>query len=323
VPRIVHLGLGAFHRAHQAVYTTDAGGWEICGVTRRSRAVVDALRGSGGRYTLVTRGPSSDTTRRLRLAEALVAADEPEAVVDRIADPATQIVTLTITEGGYEAGNPLLGLLARGVAAREGAPLTVLSCDNVPRNGEATRAIVGDHPAVAFRSTIADRITPHTEDPLVVVTEPFSLWVIEDFDGARPSWERAGALIVPDTTRYEAMKLRIVNAAHSALAALGVPRGHETVADAMADPELRDFVTRLLREELVPTVPDVPGIDLDDFVSRTLERFANPRLGHRLAQIAAGAEHKIPQRFGPPADELRAAGREPELIDRVVAAAGA
>ena len=70
-------------------------------------------------------------------------------------------------------------------------------------------------------------------------------------------------------------------------------------------------------------MPDVPGIDIDDFVSRTLERFANPRLGHRLAQIAAGAEHKIPQRFGPPADELRAAGREPALIDRVVAAAGA
>ena len=75
------------------------------------------------------------------------------------------------------------------------------------------------------------------------------------------------------------MKLRIVNAAHSALAALGLPRGHETVADAMADPELRDLVTRLLREELVPTVPDVPGIDIDDFVARTLERFANPRLG--------------------------------------------
>ena len=158
MPRIVHLGLGAFHRAHQAVYTADAGGWEICGVTRRSRAVVDALRGSGGRYTLVARGPSSDTTRSLRLAEALVAADEPQAVVARIADPDTQIVT---------------------------------------RNGEATRVIVGDHGGVTFRSTIADRITPHTDDPLVVVTEPFSLWVIEDFDGARPAWERAGALIVP------------------------------------------------------------------------------------------------------------------------------
>jgi len=319
VPRIVHLGLGAFHRVHQAVYTADAGGWEICGP--RGARVPWSTRGAApaGTYTLVARGPSSDTTRPLRLAETLVAADEPQAVVDRD----TQIVSLTITEGGYEAGNPLLGLLARGVAARDGAPLTVLSCDNVPRNGEAARAIVGDHAGVAFRSTIADRITPHTDDPPVVVTEPFSLWVIEDFDGARPSWERAGAVIVPEATPYAAMKLRIVNAAHSALAALGLPRGHETVADAMADPELRDFVTRLLREELVPTVPDVPDIDVDDFVSRTLERSANPRLGHRLAQIAAGAEHKIPQRFGPPACELRAAGREPALIDRVVAAAGA
>src|SRR6185369_11660616 len=101
-------------------------------------------------------------------------------------------------------------------------------------------------------------------------------------------WERAGALIVPDTRPYEAMKLRLVNGAHSALAALGLPRGHVTVADAVADPELLDFVRRLLAEELVPTVPEVPGIDLEAFVERMLERFANPRMGHRLEQIAAG-----------------------------------
>jgi fructuronate reductase len=117
------------------------------------------------------------------------------------------------------------------------------------------------------------------------------------------------------------MKLRLVNAAHSALAALGIPRGFETVAEAVGDPSLRSFLLRLLREELVPTVPDTPGIDLDDFVARMLERFANPRMEHRLAQIATGAAHKIPQRFGPPAAELRAAGREPVLIEQVVAAA--
>ena len=91
----------------------------------------------------------------------------------------------------------------------------------------------------------------------------------------------------------------------------------------MADPELLAFVRRLLDEELVPTVPDTPGIDLAEFVEQMLERFANPRMEHALAKIAAGAEHKIPQRFGPPAAELRARGREPVLIDRVVAAASA
>ena len=78
---------------------------------------------------------------------------------------------------------------------------------------------------------------------------------------------------------------------------------------------------RLLAEELLPTVPEVPGVDVDAYVEQMLERFANPRIGHRLEQIAAGAEHKIPQRLLPSARELRA-GREPVLIEHVVAAAG-
>jgi fructuronate reductase len=324
VPRIVHLGLGAFHRAHQAVYTADAGGWEICGVARRSRVVTDAMRASGGRYTLVERGPAHDRSRSLQVhTETLVAADEPDAVIERIAAPETAVVTLTITEGGYGEGSEMLALLARGLAARaDGEPLAVLSCDNVPANGEVVAAAVGDFPNVTFPSTVSDRITPASPDPLVVVTEPFSLWVIEDrFAGRRPAWERAGALLVPDARPYEAMKLRLVNAAHSAMAVFGIPRGLETVADAMADPELRSFVERLLAEELVPTVPDTPGIDLDAFVAQMLERFANPRIEHRLSQIATGAEHKIPQRFHAPAAELRAAGREPVLIEQVLAAA--
>jgi fructuronate reductase len=324
MPRIVHLGLGAFHRAHQAVYTFDAGGWEICGVAWRSRAVADAMRASGGRYVVVERAPEADVSREIRVhSETLVAADEPEAVIERIASPSTSLVTLTITEGGYERDNPMLALLARGLAAREAGapPLAVLPCDNVPSNGEAARRVVGDFEGVTFRSTVGDRITPASDDPLVVVTEPFSLWVVEDFLGPRPEWERVGALMVADARPYEAMKLRLVNAAHSAMAALGMPRGFATVDEAIVDPSLREFVLRLLREELVPTVPDTPGIDLDDFVASMLERFANPRIRHPLAKIAAGAEHKIPQRFGPPADELRAAGREPVLIEQVVAAA--
>jgi fructuronate reductase len=326
VPRIVHLGLGGFHRAHQAVYTADAGDfvpWEICGVALRSPRVVDAMRASSGAYTLVVRGPVSDTSRSLAVhTELLVAAADPDAVIDRISSPDTAIVTLTITEGGYAADNPMLALLARGLAARD-APLAVLSCDNVPRNGALVRSLVGARDGVTFPCTVADRITPWSDDPLVVVTEPFSLWVIEDaFLGARPSWDRAGAMLVPDTAPYEAMKLRLVNGAHSALAALGIPRGHATVADAAADPKLLAFVRRLLDEELVPTVPDTPGIDLPEFVEQMLERFANPRMNHALAKIADGAEHKIPQRFGPPAAELRARGHEPVLIDQVVAASG-
>jgi fructuronate reductase len=303
---IVHLGLGAFHRAHQAVYTEDAGGWEICGVAWRRSTVADALRANGWRYTLVERGPERDRAREISvIRDALVAADEPDAVVERIA--AADLVTLTITEGAYQPGG-MLDLLARGIAKRD-RPLTVISCDNVPRNGDALRRLLGDPPDVAFPCTMVDRIVPTPEDPLTVVAEPFSQWVIEEFPGPRPEWP--GVEIVPDSRPYELMKLRLLNGTHSALAALATH--HETVAEAIADPELETFVSRLLDEELLLTV-DAP----DGYVDTMLERFRNPRIEHRLEQIAAGAEHKIAQRLIPAADELRAAGREPVLINRVV-----
>jgi fructuronate reductase len=319
-PVIVHLGLGAFHRAHQALYTEDAGEWEICGVARRRRTVADALRANGWRYTVVSRGPHRDDSREVGvIRDAIVAADDPDAVVARIASPSTHVVTLTITEGGYEPGG-LLDLLTSGIAARDGAPLTVLSCDNVPRNGEVLRRIVGDAEGVAFPCTMVDRIVPTPEYPLTVIAEPFSQWVIEDaFAGPRPAWERAGAQLVPDTRPYETLKLRLLNGAHSALAALGLPKGHETVAEAIADPELEEFVRRLLAEELVRTVP--PELDPEAYVETMLERFRNPRIEHRLEQIATGAEHKIAQRLLLAAEELRVAGREPVLIERVVASA--
>jgi fructuronate reductase len=299
---IVHLGLGAFHRAHQAVYTEDAGGWEICGVTRRSRAVA-------GPYTVVSRGPDGDSAREISvIREALVAADKPDAVVQRIA--AAELVTLTITEAGYERGG-MLELLARGISKRS-APLTVISCDNVPRNGEVLRDLLGAPPGVSFPCTVVDRIVPAPEDPLTVIAEPFSWWVIEHFDGPRPDWN---VQFVEHSRPYEQMKLRLLNGSHTALAALGIPKGHATVAEAISDPELHTFVRRLLDEELLPTVV-APGAG--DYAETMLERFANPRIEHRLEQIATGAEHKVRQRLIPAADELRAAGREPELIDQVV-----
>ena len=132
-------------------------------------------------------------------------------------------------------------------------------------------------------------------------------------------------MLVPDTAPYEAMKLRLVNGAHSPRSPrLGIPRGHATVADAVADPQLLAFVRRLLDEELVPTVPDTPCIDLAAFVEQMLERFANARMEHALAKIAAGAEQ---QRSRSASARLllssAPAAAQPVLIDRVVAAASA
>ena len=369
---MVHLGLGAFHRAHQAVYTEDAmaaepGPWGICGASRRSRAVVDALNEQDGLYGVLERGPEEDGVRVVgTVREALVATEQPDALRDRLAAEGTHVVTLTVTEAGYQADHPDLerdlaggaprtpvAQLVRGLEARRGAgvdvPLAIVSCDNLPRNGAVLRGLVEDFCARAeldgladwiaehtdFPSTMVDRIVPAAtaadrdtasrligaRDEATVVGEPFTQWVLEDaFRGRRPAWEAAGALLVPDTGPYETMKLRLVNGGHSALAYLGLLRGHETVADAVADGELREFLEQLLETELAPTLPPIPGIDLDRYRADLVTRFANPRMGHRLEQIGSDGAIKLPLRLLAPARELLASGREPERICVVVAA---
>jgi len=205
---IVHLGVGAFHRAHQAVYTEDAvaaagGDWGICGVTERSAAVVDQLRPQDGLYTLAQRGIAGEELRVIgAIRELWWAAADPDAVLARIAAPATQIVTLTVSEKGYRydpATNHLrlddpeiaadladggtrtvVGQLVAGLDRRRrdtGAPMTVVCCDNVPENGRVLGTLVRDFAArlpaaeplltwldhsVRFPSTMVDRITPAT-----------------------------------------------------------------------------------------------------------------------------------------------------------------
>jgi fructuronate reductase len=168
---IVHLGIGAFHRAHQAVYTDEAdreGRWGICGVTQRSRAVVDQLAPQDGLYGVLELAPEGVSAHLVGAVREVVAAlDEPHRVLDRIADPGVGVVTLTVTEKGYrraadghldlrdagvqadlatpDAPVTAIGQLARGLQRRAGGPpLTVLCCDNLIDNGSVVAALVED-----------------------------------------------------------------------------------------------------------------------------------------------------------------------------------
>ncbi|MGN6766217.1 MAG: mannitol dehydrogenase family protein [Rhizobiaceae bacterium] len=178
---IVHLGTGAFHRAHQAVYTDDAlarsgGGWMITGVSLRSPDVADQLNPQDGLYTLLSRGPGGVEARVIgSIGHVLVAPEEPEKVLDALSAPETKIVSLTITEKGYgldpktggldrthsavaadltDPRHPrgAIGFIVEALCRRNGAGLsgfTVLCCDNLPSNGKVTGRLVKEFAAEA------------------------------------------------------------------------------------------------------------------------------------------------------------------------------
>ncbi|WP_454288706.1 mannitol dehydrogenase family protein [Rhizobium arsenicireducens] len=355
---IVHLGIGAFHRAHQAAYTDAAlaaagGDWRIRGVSLRSREVAEALNPQNGLYTLIERSASGTTGRVIGSITDVIAAD-PEAALTAMADPAVRIVTLTVTEKGYgidrtargpdwshptvaadlaapEAPAGVLGLLTAALRlrrARNTAPFTVLSCDNLPENGALLRdGVIGfarridpdlaDWIAaeVAFPSSMVDRITPAVtpetlataeqltgcRDLAAVETEAFHQWVIEDhFPGGRPAWEKAGAIFVSDVTPYERMKLTMLNGSHSMLAYAGFLAGHHYVRDVMADDSLAALVRRHL-SSAAAVLPPLCGIDLAAYGQALAERFENPTIAHETYQIAMDGTEKLPQRLLAPA----------------------
>jgi fructuronate reductase len=158
------------------------------------------------------------------------------------------------------------------------------------------------------------------EDAWPVVCEPFRQWVIEDrFPLGRPTWEETGATLVADVRPYEEMKLRLLNGSHSTIAYLGQLAGWQTVADAMAEPALAAHVAALMRE-VATTLHVPPDMDLPSYQRSLLERFANPALRHRTAQIAMDGSQKLPQRLFAPALDRRAAGRGSRRIALGIAA---
>jgi fructuronate reductase len=206
---IVHLGIGAFHRAHQAVMVDDllaagASDWRILGVSLRSAGVRDQLAPQDGLFTLVERDGAQERLRIIgAVAGVLVAPENPQAVIDAIAAPATHIVSLTITEKGYchdpatgtinwdhgdivhDLAHPAsprsaIGYLAAGLAqraAQRGGPITLLSCDNLPHNGAVLHAVLSAFAAravpglgewiaahVTCPATMVDRIVPATTE---------------------------------------------------------------------------------------------------------------------------------------------------------------
>ena len=366
-PAVVHMSVGGFGRSHQLLYLDElaerrlTSDWGVVGVGLHHRHMKDALAPQDYLYTVVERSPDGERARVVGvMVDYHYAPDDPAAVLDRLADPRTRMVTLTITTAGYgidpaDLAHPdqpvtAFGFLVEALDRRRRAgvpPFTVVSCDNMHRNGDAARAAVvglarlrdevlarwiADR--VAFPSSMVDRITPHTspderaavaekygvDDRWPVITEPFSQWVIEDtFCNGRPPLEQVGVRFVDDVGDYELMKTRLLNATHCALGYLGTLAGHTRIDELIAEPLFAEYAIRLMDDEVTSLVPEPDGIDLGDYKRTLLRRFANPAIADRLARLCRRGSTKMPHHLLPSVRETLAAGRPHPLLTLAVA----
>lgn len=371
-PGVVHFGVGGFHRAHQAMYHDrllnqgTALDWGICGVgvMAADRRMQQALDAQDGLYTLVLK--HSDGTYEPRvigsIVEYLFAPDDPEAVIEKMVAESTRIVSLTITEGGYnisdvtgefDVTNPdviadlepgavprtTFGLITEALRRRRKlglAPFTVMSCDNLQGNGHLSRKVfttfarlrdpeLGDwvDRETRFPASMVDRITPVTtdadraevrerfgiDDLWPVVCEPYTQWVLEDtFTAGRPAYDKVGVQVVDQVEPYELMKLRLLNGSHQALCYFAYLAGYRLVHEAAQDPLFRAFLLGYMDEEATPTLPPVPGVDLEGYKHTLIERFSNPQVRDTIARLCAQSSDRIPKWLLPVIREQLAVG---------------
>ncbi len=303
------------------------------------------------------------------LRDMILSFENPAAAVRLLASPSTKIVSLTITEFGYRVpinegdralvraaiegatddespegdarvaeaapetrGATVFGIVLAALAARRRRglrPFTIMSCDNLPHNGEvAKRRVLGAaadldlcaetqrwlEEEARFPSTMVDRITPATspgdlaslkaaagvDDAWPVMCEPYKHWVIEDdfVDGERPAWERVGAVLVPDVRPHELMKVRLLNVGHSAMCYAGALAGCEHVHEAVTHKLIRPFLKRLMREEIAASLRADPSMEalvpgLDAYADLVLSRFKNVAVKDTLTRIAMDGSEKF------------------------------
>ena len=357
---IVHLGLGAFSRAHLAVFADDLlgrghDGLGIVGVSLRNDDVPSALVPQDGLYSLgVVDGAADGIRSSYRIIgsvrRALHAPSDPAAVRTALASVDTTMVTVTVTEKGYcidpatgrldrehpdighdvahpEAPRSVVGhlvLAARDRHTSGAGDLTVLSLDNLSSNGSTLRSVVrelaraGDGAVLewidehmAFPNSMVDRMVPATDDAFRSATdsaiglvdawpvraEPYSQWVVERaWVTPMPPLAEVGVELVDDVEPWEMLKLRVLNALHTAGALFGLRHGLTTIDDVTADRGGRALLDRVATE-IAEVLVGPPGVDVDRYIATTLTRFANAGLGHRCAQVAADTSQKLPPRL--------------------------
>lgn len=353
---IIHVGVGNFHRAHQGIYLHrlfEMGidrDWAIigAGITPYDEVMRAKLRSKDWLSSIVELDP--DQLRATVTGSMIDYIDiNSHAIIDAMANPEIRIVSLTVTEGGYfvdaetgrfdrqhadivaDANNlnspkSVFGIILAALIKRKEnnvLPFTVMSCDNLPENGQVAQdAVLGlasmvdealhDWVAknVAFPNSMVDCITPATtqremdivsntfgiDDSAPVVCEPFHQWVLEDnFPNGRPALEKVGVEFVNDVAPYELMKLRILNGGHASIAYLAGLFDIHYVHDAMNNSLVRGYLDKLEHNEIIPTLDPIPGVDYDDYYKSIIERFSNEAVGDTIPRLCFDGLNRQPK----------------------------
>lgn len=351
---IAHIGVGNFHRTHLALYVDDLLNrhpdqleWGIVGIGLTASPSADAkaraYADQDGLYSVTILANDGSRTTRIvgAMVEYLHAPDGGDAVVARLADPAIRIVSLTVTEGGYDPDEATFGVLVEALKARRDAgtpPFTVLSCDNLRSNGDTTRRATvararATDPAladwieanVAFPNSMVDRIAPTIDtqtrdevnaasgldDALPATAEEFTQWVVEDaFPAGRPALEEVGVQFRPDVKQFESIKGRLLNASHVLLCVPAAVAGVALVSEASTDPLFERLITTFMREDAAPRIQAPADVSLADYQAAAVERFQNPAVPDTVLRVASDSASKIPVFHRATCDALRADGAD-------------
>ena len=355
-PGIIHVGVGNFHRAHQAMYLHNlfneglAHDWAIvgAGVTSYDETMRTKLIQQDW-LTTVVELDSKGLNAHVCGSMIDFIDSNPETLITALCKENIRIVSLTITEGGYfmddttggfnflhediqadianiNSPSTIFGLIIAALIYRREQNLpafTVMSCDNIPHNGNVTKRII-EHMSVAinpeltqwiqenvtFPNSMVDCITPATsaqekerlmnlfaiDDQAPVFCEPFRQWVLEDnFTNGRPPLEKVGVEFVSDVAPFELMKLRILNGGHASIAYPAALLGIHFVHDVLTNAVISNYLKKLVNEEIIPSIPPVPGVDLHEYFALIESRFANPEVRDTVPRLCQDASNRLPK----------------------------
>ncbi len=319
------------------------------------------LNEQGGKYHIVVRGyENGAVVDRVEvcasISRALHAGTEWDEVLTVATSPELKTILSNTTEAGFARdakdsaddvvpksfpAKLLRVLHARCQAKRPG--VTIVPCELIEGNAGILKALLAQiatewaMPAeflsyltdeCVWLHTLVDRIVTGTPkdhpllatDPMVIVAEPFALFALEDHPRSQFLLQHPAIVRTDDVLPFFLRKVRILNAAHTALLIRAVPRGFAIVRDAIDDPELNAWLRKLLFEEIVPTI-DARVDRAKWFAEQTLDRFRNPFIDHKFADIALHHQSKIQVRLVPTRDEYAAKfGKAPPLLTEVIRA---